>query len=198
MATDMDKAPILFDHIERYLGQINASWMDMLDGEQCPFQVARCAGGVEDTVFFCTLGLGNYPLKGRAGAEDKAIRHELLIAVPRFFGTRNVPPLLQQLGMISLNRKKAFWKGEVIQGTNPVFAAWPFRGFYVSHPCVIAADEFAECRREDGEPVNFVWMAPLYQVEIDFVKKHGVTRLEEIFMEKEMDLVDLNRKAAVE
>jgi hypothetical protein len=194
----MESVPIIFDHIERYLGPVNASWMETLDGEKCPFQVVRCSHRVVDTTFFCTLGLGNHPFRDVPGPKSEPLRHELLMAVPNYFGTRNIPPLLQQLGTIALSRNKPFLKGEVIRGTNPVFTEWPFRGFYASHPCVIEDDAFAECVREDGQTVTFVWMAPVYQREIDFVKKYGSSRLEDMFIERSVDLVDLNRNSAVD
>ena len=189
-----DETPILFRHIERYLGPINASWMETIDGRKCPFQVVRCTGRVADTVFFSTLGLSGHSFPH----PSSAFRHELVIAVPRTFGTRNVPPLLQQLGMIALERDRPFFEGDVMLGKNPVFAEWPFRGFLASHPCVIEDDAFADCTREDGQRVQFVWMAPLYQSEIEFVRAHGLSRLEERFIEKQIDLVDLNRQSAVD
>jgi hypothetical protein len=189
-----DKTPILFRHVERYLGPINASWVDTIDGKKCPFQVVRCTGRVVDTVFFCTLGLSDHPFPNQPGA----FRHELVIAVPKTFGTRNTTPLLQQLGMAALNRNKPFREGDVMLGKNPVFHEWPFRGFLASHPCVIEDEAFARCTREDGQSLEFVWMAPLYQEEIEFVRAHGLSRLEDLFIAKRIDLVNLNRKPAVE
>jgi len=201
----MENVPVIFEHVERHLGPVNASWMETLDGEKCPFQVVRCSHRVADTTFFCTLGLGNHPFRdmpgtGRdmPGTVKDPLRHELLIAVPNYFGTRNIPPLLQQLGSIAISRNKPFLKGEIIRGKNPVFTEWPFRGFYVSHPCVVSDDAFAECVREDGKTVTFVWMAPVYQLEIDFVRKYGSSRLEDMFIDRNVDLVDLNRASAVE
>jgi hypothetical protein len=189
-----DETPVLFRHIERYLGPVNASWVETIDGKKCPFQVVRCTGRVEDTVFFCTLGLSDHPFP----QHPSVFRHELLIAVPRTFGTRNIPPLLQQLGMIALERNRPFFEGDVMLGKNPVFVEWPFRGFFASQPCVIEDEAFAECIREDGQRLRFVWMAPLYEEEIEFVRAYGLSRLEDLFIERHVDLVDLNRKPAVD
>lgn len=193
----MESLPALFAHLERFLGPVNAAWMETLEGEKCPFQVVRCAGAVKDTVFFATLGLSDHPLNlsSRPGV---LTRQELLIAVPVTFGTRNIPPLLQQLGAIALERGRAFEFGEVISGENRIFPDWLFRGFYASHPCVIASDAFAECVREDGQRVEFLWMAPLYQREIELVRQEGWRRLEDLFIAMHLDLVDLNRLPAVD
>jgi hypothetical protein len=195
---EIENIPAIFRHIERYLGQVNGYWTQTLEGDACLFQVVRCTGRVIDTTFFCTVGLGNHAFRDKDDPAAAPLRHELLIAVPTSFGTRNIPPLLQQLGLIAVNRDRPFTRGEVMMGTNPVFTDWPFRGFYASHPCVIDDDAFAEFSREDGENVGFLWMAPLYPGEIDLVRKHGADRLETLFAERNADLVDLNRRPVAE
>jgi hypothetical protein len=83
-------------------------------------------------------------------------------------------------------------------GTTPVFSGWPFRGLYASRPCVIDDQSFAEYRREDGQRVAFLWLAPVHTSEIDFVRKYGAPRLEALFADRNVDLVDLDRKSIVD
>jgi hypothetical protein len=186
------ETPRILEHIERYLGPIQESWSSLPDGSVCEFQVVRCSGRVVETAFFCTLGLSAAAL-GRG----MYVRQELLMAVPESFGERNVPTRVQQLGIIALKRKRPFARGEVVAGKNPLFARRPFRGFYASPPCVIAEDAFEVCAREDGQKVAFLWMVPVYQREMDFVRRYGFIRLEELFIERAMDLVDVDRESAV-
>ena len=195
---EIDHIPVTFEHIEHYLGQIDAYWTQTLEGDACPFQVVRSSGRIVDTTFFSTVGLGNHRFHHPHDPAAGPFRHELFIAVPTSFGTRNVPPLLQQLGLIAVNRNRPFTHGELMVGTNPVFTGFPFRGFYACPPCVIDEDGFAECTREDGENVAFIWMAPLYESEIEFLRKNGPERLESIFALRNVDLVDLNRPQAVD
>ncbi|HEY2859721.1 MAG TPA: suppressor of fused domain protein [Terracidiphilus sp.] len=190
--------PLVFDHIERYLGPVDNRWGDTAEGQRSPFQVLRCAGQVIDTTFFCTLGLGNHPMPNLHGPANGVTRHELLIAVPNAFGTRNVPVLLQQLGQIAIKRQRPFTRGEIVMGANPVFGDWPFRGLFASHPFVVGVDAFAECTREDGKHIRFLWLAPIHQREIDYARKHGHAKLEVLFAERNIDLVDLNRPPAVD
>jgi hypothetical protein len=197
-STEVDDLPAIFKHVEQYLGQVNAYWTQTVEGESCPFQVVRCTGRVIDTLFFCTVGLSNRQFRDKRDPAAGPVRQELLIAVPTSFGTRNVPPLLQQLGMIALHRNRPFLRGEFMMGTDPVFSQWPFRGFYASRPCVIEDEAFAACAREDGEQVFFLWLVPLYEREIDFVRKHGHDRLEVFFAENNVDLVDLNRTSVID
>ena len=188
--------PAIFEHIEHYLGPVNAGFTENAIGEPSSFQVVRCTGRVKDTTFYCTLGLGSHPLCPSPSASP--VRHELLIALPRYFGTLNIPSLLQQLGSIAIDRGKPYAEGELMLGKNPVFDQWPFRGFFVTHPCVIEDEAFAICTREDGRQVHFLWMVPLYRSEIDFARAHGPSRLEDLFIEKHVDLVNLSRKPAVD
>jgi hypothetical protein len=75
---------------------------------------------------------------------------------------------------------------------------WPFRGSFASLLCAIEDDSLAECTREDGQPIHFIWTAPLYESEIEFVRREGLSRLEDLFIQRRIDLVDLNRAPAVE
>ena len=195
---EVDRIPAIFEHIERYLGQINAYWTQTLEGDACPFQVVRCTGRVLDTTFFCTVGLGNHAFPDKSEAAAPPFRHELLIALPTSFGTRNAPPLLQQLGLIAVNRNRPFTPGEVMSGTDAVFDGLPFRGFYVCHPFVVDEPGFADYTREDDASITFLWMAPLYEREIEFVRKHSPHDLDTIFAQSNVDLVDLIRPSAVD
>jgi hypothetical protein len=183
----------MIQHMEAYLGPIRESWRSTPDGEEVPFQIVRCEGGVEDTRVFCTLGLSNHAFKETPSAAGVPIRHELLIAVRESDSNKNVPTLVQQLGLIALSRHRAFLQGEVIGGTHPAFVNGPFRGFGASFPSFISEDEFSVFKRTDGQEVVFVWMIPLYREEIDFVRKEGWSRFEDLVIEKGLDLVEIAR-----
>ena len=67
------------NHLESFLGNIEAGWQRGADGVELPFQVARFQRVVGDgTVAFTTLGLGNHLLDGRT----KQIRQEFMMIVP--------------------------------------------------------------------------------------------------------------------
>jgi hypothetical protein len=70
----------LIDHLERYLGEIEAGWSRNADGHEMPFQVARFPKGSHSgTVSFATVGLSRHPLRSASG---KDIRQELMVIVP--------------------------------------------------------------------------------------------------------------------
>jgi hypothetical protein len=186
------------EHIERFFGRVQSSWHLLPDGETCPFQILKCSGDIEETTVFCALGLSNHPFKESPNQAGEPIRHELLIAVPESFEGKTVPALLQQLGMLSLHRHRAFLRGDVIGGNNPVFAGHRFRGFYSSNPTFLSSDDAGESKRADGNAVIFVWMIPVFEEEIEFARTTGWSKLEDRFVEKELDLVELDRVSAVE
>jgi hypothetical protein len=188
----------LVDHIESYLGPIQESWHSMPDGEECPFRIVRCSGAIDNTSVFCTFGLQNHAFKDTPNLIGKPIRHELLIAVPEVLGNRNIPALVQQLGLIALRRHKPFLRGEVIGGSHKPFPGMPFVGFYSSSPTFLKNDEFQVYERGDGSQVVFVWLIPIYESEIDLVRARGWNSLEDLFVEKCVDLVELSRESVVD
>jgi hypothetical protein len=105
---------------------------------------------------------------------------------------------VQQLGVITLERHKAFLRGEVIGGSHAVFSDLPFRGFYASSPSFIEGDDFDSYERGDGQSVAMIWMIPMYEREIEFVRTHGWSRFEDLVVEKNLDLVELLRESTVD
>jgi hypothetical protein len=120
-----------------------------------------------------------------------------LIAVPESDSNKNVPTIVQQLGLIALARHTAFLQGEVIGGTHPVFVNGPFRGFGASLPGFVSDDRFSVYKRADGQEVVFVWMIPLYREEIDFIRTEGWSRFEDLAVEKGTDFVELVRESLI-
>lgn len=55
---------------------------------------------------------------------------------------------------------------------------------------------FPELYSEDRE-IEFIWLLPVTDSEIDFMKKHGYDALEEKLFESEADFYDWNRKPVV-
>jgi hypothetical protein len=185
----------LVGHIEAYLGTIECGWSRSPDGQNLRFQVAKCVGGqIEEAVCFTTLGLSDHPLP--SFASKKKIRHELFIAAPVSFGDRNIPAILQQIASDSLFHRSAMLCGEVIARPNPVFGGKPFTGFCAAIPSLLP-EQFATWRDTDGAEVVFVWMVPLTQPEIDFVRREGWRKLEDISVARQVDLVDMDRASVV-
>ena len=80
----------LIEHYEKYLGTIQHGWSQDANGIEMPFQVIECQGGtIPEIAAFATLGLSKYELI--SPHSTKLIRHELFLAAPVTFGTKNLP-----------------------------------------------------------------------------------------------------------
>lgn len=179
------------DHIEKYLGRIQRGWKTSPDGEPIDFSVIECMGGqIAQARVFSTLGLSDFPL--RSAVSDKIIRHELFIAVPESFGERNIPALLQQLGLNALKNHYAYLAGEVIERGNPIFSGKPFYAFYTAIP-VILPEAFRGYTFDDGDEMVFAWMVPITNLEAAFVRTRGWGIFEQLLEARNADLVDLDR-----
>lgn len=125
------------------------------------------------------------------------MRQELIIAVPDSFGNRNIPALLQQLGLTALAHNCAFLRGEVIAKAHPVFLNLQFFGFVAAQPAFAEDDEFAEYMTEDGRSIVLVWMIPIFRNEIEFIRNQGWDRFESEVIQGGADLVELDRCSVI-
>src|SRR5258708_19622169 len=91
------------EHLERFLGPIDAGWSRDFHGNEVPFQVVRFAHGVRPAMIaFATLGLGRLPLRSRTNG--KAIHHELVMVVPDTMREGSGPETLQHIGRDATQR----------------------------------------------------------------------------------------------
>jgi hypothetical protein len=191
--------PPLAQHIEKYLGTIQSAWTRSAERKEMPFHVLKCSGGmVDEATAFCTFGLSDFAMQPLAPHEPEWIRHELMILVPQSFGDRNIPVLLQQLGLRALNRDKAYAPGDIASGEGEIFKGLPFTAFFTAFPNSLP-DEFRVYDPPDRprESVAFLWMIPVTPSEADFVKTNGGEKFEEILEAENADMVDLGRDAFV-
>ena len=184
----------LSDHIEQYLGTIQCAWVKSDEGKEIPFHVLKCSGGqVDQATAFATIGLSNFPLMPLAADQEQMIRHELLILTPTSFGNRNIPALLQQLGLDALKRNTGYVRGEVVEREGLLFKGAPFSAFYVAPPNILP-DEFAVYTPDPGHRIVFAWMVPITKAEAQFVRAHGWNKFEDALEAEGADMVDFDRE----
>ncbi len=58
-------------------------------------------------------------------------------------------------------------------------------------------DEFQQYKPEEGEPIFFAWLVPLYAAEAEYRQRHGWSKLEDEFARQTPDLFDLDRPPLV-
>jgi Suppressor of fused protein (SUFU) len=116
--------------------------------------------------------------------------------MPARFPSQIVPGVLYQLANDVIDKHRAFLCGDIIERNNPIFAEKPFYAFWATSPSLLP-DDFGSYTDINGTQIVFVWMVPITRDEAAFAKENGWTKLEDIFIAKDIDLVDLDRKSAV-
>jgi Suppressor of fused protein (SUFU) len=189
MSAKNNESSSLISHMETFLGSIECGWK--VEDALHAFQIVKCSLGSE--VALCTLGLSDFPLVSRASG--KRIRHELLFLFKET-EPKNSPTLLQELALSATSHNSAFLQGEVISRSGVAFAGTKFTSFCAISPAILP-DEFAVFSDYQLGSIVFVWMVPITANEAAYVREHGWSRLESIFIDKGIDLTDLLREEAV-
>jgi len=183
----------LIDHLEAFLGPIETGWRLDESGGPLSFDVALFQRGpTADTVSFSTVGLSDYSL--RSSRSGKAIHHELVIVAKKDFGARNVPALLQQVGMEAIQGERAYLRGDVIGPRDDLFRGTDKVALYVSAPSCFP-DSFARIETADGVIVVFAWLIPITRDEVSLVNREGWERFEDSLVASDTDLMDFNRNS---
>jgi hypothetical protein len=179
----------LVEHLERYLGEIEAGWSRDADGDELPFQVVRLPkGSGQGTVSFATLGLSRHPLRSASGKE---IRQELLMIVPDRLRDGPIPALLQQIGTEMLTAASPLLRGEVIGPRGELVAGSSMEAIYVAIP-VYFPDDFA-VYEQDGAGIVVTWLVPISAGEVRYVREHGWRAFEDRLAESDPDLTNVFR-----
>jgi hypothetical protein len=95
-----------------------------------------------------------------------------------------------------ISRHEAALRGEVIGPyTKLPLSNTKMTALYASHP-VIFDDDLAVFEGSDP-PTVFVWLFPIHTEEAEFKQKHGWSEFEDILVEKDPDLLDIQRESVV-
>jgi hypothetical protein len=181
------------DHLEHHLGLIEEAWSTNAAGEKLPFSVVRLPGGpLKDRKVFATVGLSDHALT--SNSSSKLIRQELIFIAPASFGDRNIPALLQQVGMETLEGHTALLRGEVLGPRGRLFEAGEMEALYVSIP-VYLPESFAAFKRDDGETVIMAWLVPVSGTEATLIKQHSWEAFEDELVKNDPDLSDPERRS---
>ena len=172
----------LLEHLEDYLGEMDAVWPDSPDGERLPFTIARFGGVFETYLAYTKIGLSG-------------IRQEFLLLSPEKFGDREIPKVLQGAARVALDRQAPLTRGEVVE-LKAMFDGYPFTALYVALP-VYFPEEFAHAVDAQSNPVTIAWVVPVTTAEVEYVKQHGWSKFEDLLTERDPDLADLARSPVV-
>ena len=174
--------PVLIDHLEDYLGPIEAVFPESQSGTKLPFLVAQFSEVFDSASAFVTIGLASAPFA----------QELLLLALATTSDPPNFAFALQNAAMFALSRNSALERGEVMGPYEELVHGYPFTAFYVALPVYFPA-EFAATKDDDGKPVTILWLIPITTPEAEFVKQHGWNKFEDLLTEQDPDLTDFSR-----
>lgn len=180
----------LINHLEAHLGPLICGWFTDPDGAPVPFSVLKFGGGsIADVFTYVTVGLSAVELRSKN--TEKIIHQELLLMCRESFGTRNIPGLLQQVGLSVLADKTAILRGEVLGPKGPIFTECDLTAFYATNP-VYFPDSFLV-----DDLAVLVWLVPITSPEAKFVQNNGWISFEDCLVSKDPDLLDFSRPSIV-
>lgn len=181
----------IIEHVEKYLGEIDQGWKDNDSDEGLQIvSFEDCPG--ETVTTFLSLGLSNHVLNL---SETKTVRQELVFSVYSMTISNMVVSFLLSLCEAILNRRKAVLRGEVVPLSTDIAKRIGFDAVYCSIP-VFFDDEFSSYD-DSSPPTVIVWMLPIYQSEVDYIKANGWESFEDLLEEKDPDLCSLERASVV-
>jgi hypothetical protein len=184
-------SPALVTHLEARLGGLVYGWSKNPGGEPMPFQVARFEGGrYANVLSYATIGLSHSDLT--SSATGRPLRMELVLALHEDVGERNVPALLQQVGLMALTSGRALLRGDAIELGGSVISGTSMTALYAMLP-VYFDDDFASCVVEDGREAAIVWLVPIHPSESEFIEQRGWQAFEELVQDQDPDLFDPRR-----
>jgi hypothetical protein len=181
----------LIDHLENHLGEISHGWKDnssvfdfrVVSFENQPF------GGVRT---YSTLGLSDFILPM---VKTKEIRQELIFSANERFDIEQVASFLSTFAESIASSNKALLRGDIIGPTGPVIFGTLLNSVYSAIP-VVFEESFAVFD-ETNPPTVFVWVIPIHETEVNFVRSKGWKKFEAMLESKEPDLWNLTRDPIV-
>jgi hypothetical protein len=180
----------LIEHVERYLGPIEAG-ARLREGVQGAWFRERPFAGSSS---FMTLGLSHHVFKQAAG---NGIRLELLIACRNeFVESFNPLSILADVSDRVASTHVAPARGTVIGPAGRFSPQFQMEALYCCSP-VYFDDGFAEYGGF-SEPLVIIWLVPITPEEALYVQESGWDAFEDLLESAEPDLLDLERPSLVE
>lgn len=127
---------------------------------------------------------------------EKEIHQELIFVSESSIGDINIPAILQQVGMMILQKNNALLRGDVIGPFGPLFNNSKLEALYSSIP-VYFPDAFHTFRMSDNSSIVMTWLFPITSEEATFIKEIGWSNFEDILEDIDPDLIDLNRESII-
>lgn len=187
----LSNASTIVEHIEKHMGRIEE--MRRLEQSEYDLRAAYIPGCPElDLNTYVTIGVSNHIL---GWPEDRRVRQELVIVANASHPKYEVISFLLSFGEFVAKGHRALLQGDVVGPSSPVIPNVKANSVYATPPSIFN-DEFAILK--DGEvPILFVLLVPILASEVEYVKREGWEKFEEILEAPDQDIYDLKRDALV-
>lgn len=183
----------LIEHYELSLGPIRAGWTVDANGVRLPFQIVQFDGGpIEDMGTLVTLGYSNYRLR----LAHSRIRQELMLFARPKWIPANLPGILQQVALKAIDADLAIGVSEVLERRGELIPGTGMVALYALPP-VYFPDDFHVVSSALHEDIFLVWLVPITQKELNFVRTYGSEEFETTLETVDPDLLDLSRESVV-
>ena len=181
----------IIDHVEKYLGLIDAGWTPR--GLSEDVSVSRFLNQpVEEISTYVTFGLSDHKLSMPNG---KSVRQEFIFSTLESVPGEEVAGLLLRMADLIMSRKKAILRGEVIGPGREMFSGSSMNAIYVSIP-VMFDEKFATFEGTLPSTV-LVWLIPILSNEAKYIEEHGWEEFEDVLEQNDPDLWDLGRQSVI-
>lgn len=182
----------LITHIEQYLGEISQGWRldeSTCDGVQVVAFEDRLFDGID---IYTTQGLSNNTL---SLTETKDVKIEYIAIMKSEYGVKNILELMHWMCSSTLLSRKAVSRGDAFEAPKALKSIVNFDAVYFTLPNILDPRfyDFA-----DSSPNTvFVWAIPIYQSELEYIRKHGWEAFEDTLEEEDPSLWDDQRNPVV-
>lgn len=147
-------------------------------------------------MMYATLGLSRHVL---ALPDGRTIRMELLALSASSFDEacgKRWASVMDQIATGIVHSHNAPLLGNFYGPAGPMFEGKKLEALYVANPMVLP-EAFWDSDLEEGAPVFFAWLVPLYAAEAAYRRHHGWSKLEDELERQDPDLFDLDRGSLV-
>ena len=178
-------------HMEKTLGPIR-ELRDISVSPEMNLRLAKFSRGPhQGSVAYGTLNLSDHDLFDTD--YSRSMRQEAILLAPSEMNPDYVISVLERTVTNLLKKHLAFPQGFLTEFSEPILEDTAMYGFYVAPP--VYFDNSFFYFEKDGRTAVVVWLVPVTQEEIHFIKNKGWEKFERLLAAQDPDLVDFHRKS---
>jgi len=175
-------------YLEERLGRVESGWADHESSMR--IQVVRFVDQPEPSAqTYVTLGLSDNQLE--MPDSHRTVRQELVLCANRDWPELDMALTLFGVAESLVSRKAAILRGEVVEMGRLISTKSRARALYATNPTVFG-DRLLAIDSE-SPPLVFVWLIPITESEVNFVRKSGWRAFEAELESEDPEPWDIDR-----